>query len=272
MILYTDDGNFVKFGRIATETGRPASRSSSSSTRPTGRRATTRRTRRPNMPANFPKDYYLRMVSDGTNVTGAYSTDGTTWTPVGRPAPIPANAKIGMFAFSNAAATAPGRGLRLVPPRSAGGGGGGTPSGPSRDDDFSGDSLDKSRWNAIVRDNPAKYAVGGGNLTITTELGDIYTGDTNPPPNNFILQSADHAGADWVIETKLSRDDHRRLRPGRPDRLRRRRQLRQARRDLRHGPDADQPHRAALGGRRRGPEPAAAASTCRPARRTSGCA
>ena len=55
-----------------------------------------------------------------------------------------------------------------------------------------------------MRDNPAKYAVGGGNLTITTELGDIYTGDTNPPPNNFILQSADHAGADWVIETKLS--------------------------------------------------------------------
>ena len=60
-----------------------------------------------NVPANFPKDYYLRMVSDGTNVTGAYSTDGTTWTPVGRPAPIPAGAKIGMFAFNNAAATSP---------------------------------------------------------------------------------------------------------------------------------------------------------------------
>ena len=137
------------------------------------------------MAASFPKDYYLRMVSDGTNVTGAYSTDGTTWTPVGRPAAIPAGAKIGMFAFNNAAATSPGRGLRLVPPRGPGGGGGGTPSGPSRDDDFSGTSLDKSRWNAIVRDNPAKYEVGGGNLTITTELGDIYTGDTNPPPNEL---------------------------------------------------------------------------------------
>ena len=81
------------------------------------RRATTRRTRRPTSPANFPKDYYLRMVSDGTNVTGAYSTDGTTWTPVGRAAAIPAGAKIGMFAFNNAAATSPGRGLRLVPHR-----------------------------------------------------------------------------------------------------------------------------------------------------------
>ena len=54
-----------------------------------------------------------------------------------------------------------------------------------------------------MRENPAAYAVGGGNLTITTEPGDIYTADTTPPPNNFILQSADHAGADWVIETKI---------------------------------------------------------------------
>src|SRR5262249_43361204 len=142
---------------------------------------------------------YLRIVSDGTNITGAYSTDGSTWTPVGRSAALPANPRIGMFAFNNAAASAPVADFdwfRL--------GGPSAPAGPSRDHDFSGSPLDKSRWNAIVRDNPAKYAVAGGNLTITTELGDIYTGDTNPPPNNFILQSADHAGADWVIETKLS--------------------------------------------------------------------
>jgi cytochrome c len=50
----------------------------------------------------------------------------------------------------------------------------------------------------------AAVAMFGGELTITTEPGDIFTGDTNPPPNNFILQSADHAGADWTIETKLS--------------------------------------------------------------------
>ena len=34
-------------------------------------------------------------------MVGHYSTDGTTWTPVGRPAVMPANAKIGLFAFSN---------------------------------------------------------------------------------------------------------------------------------------------------------------------------
>ncbi len=78
------------------------------------------------------------------------------------------------------------------------------PAGPSRDDQFDGSTLDTTRWNAIVRDNPSAYTVGGGELAITTEPGDIYTADTNPPPNNFILQSADHAGADWVLETKLS--------------------------------------------------------------------
>jgi PKD repeat protein len=200
MILYTDDGNFVKFGRIATENGTGVEKFEFIlETNGTPRNEAADSTG--NLPANFPKDYYLRMVSDGTNVTGAYSTDGTTWTPVGRAAAIPAGAKVGMFAFNNAAAASPVADFdwfRLE------GAGGGTPSGPSRDDDFSGDSLDKTRWNAIVRDNPSKYAVSGGNLTITTELGDIYTGDTNPPPPNFILQSGDHAGEDWVIETKLS--------------------------------------------------------------------
>ena len=92
------------------------------------------------------------MTSDGTNVTGAYSTDGTTWTPVGRPAPVPADAKIGMFAFNNAASTAPVADFdwfRIDGPASA------ALAGPSRDDDFSGATLDKTRWNAIVRENPA---------------------------------------------------------------------------------------------------------------------
>ena len=73
-----------------------------------------------------------------------------------------------------------------------------------------------------MRDTPAEYEVGGGELTITTSLGDIYTGDTTPPPNNFILQDASHAGEDWMIETKISgltiTDGYT---PGRPPGLRR---------------------------------------------------
>ena len=35
--------------------------------------------------------------------------------------------------------------------------------------------------------------MAAGQLTLTTSPGDIYTGDTNPPPGNFILQDASHA-------------------------------------------------------------------------------
>ena len=108
-----------------------------------------------------------------------------------------------------------------------------------------------------MRDTPSEYAVSGGQLTITTSLGDIYTGDTNPPPNNFILQDASHAGPDWTIETKISAatisngygqggliayvdgDNYVKF---------------DAISDA--GQRGDQPDRAALGGRRRDPEPA----------------
>ena len=117
MIVYGDDDNFTKFGRIAHDTPAAADGEVRVHLRERGHAAQRRgRTRRPTCPAGFPDDYYLRITSDGTNITGAYSTDGNAWTPVGRPAPLPANAKIGMFAFSNAAATAPGGGLRLVQP------------------------------------------------------------------------------------------------------------------------------------------------------------
>ena len=51
---------------------------------------------------------------------------------------------------------------------------------------------------------PAEYALAGGELKYTLSQGDIYTGDTTPPPNNFLLQDASHAGEDWVIETKIN--------------------------------------------------------------------
>ena len=109
-----------------------------------------------------------------------------------------------MFAFNNAAATSPVADFDWFRIESAGGGGGGRR--PAR---AATTTSPATRWTSRAGTRSCattrpRTTVGGGNLTITTELGDIYTGDTNPPPNNFILQSADHAGADWVIETKLS--------------------------------------------------------------------
>ena len=47
---------------------------------------------------------------------------------------------------------------------------------------------------------------------MTTVAGDIYTAGTPADARNFLLQTPDHAGADWVIETKLSGTIQRRLR------------------------------------------------------------
>ncbi|HET9736477.1 MAG TPA: ThuA domain-containing protein [Solirubrobacteraceae bacterium] len=198
MIVYGDDSNFTKFGRIA-HTAEGAEKFEfiyENAGTPRNEAADSEQT---NLPADFPDDFYVRIVSDGTNITGSYSRDGSAWTPVGRPAPLPANARLGMFAFSNDGTGDP---VAAFDSFTLTTGDGGTPTGPSRDDQFDGSSLDKSRWNAIVREDTTGYSVSGGNLTITTQPGDIYS-SPNSDPKNFILQSADHAGTDWVIETKI---------------------------------------------------------------------
>ncbi len=197
IIIRGDDDNYLKLGRIAHTTGGDEKfefiHEAAAAPDNTAADSTA------NIAADFPDDYWVQLRSDGTNVTGWYSSNGSDWTQVGRPWGLPANPKVGLFSFGYTAATAAPEAafdsFRIARP--------GAPAGPSRDDEFDGSSLDKTRWNAIVRENPGSYSVSGSNLTITTEPGDIYSTDTNPPPNNFILQSADHAGEDWVIETKI---------------------------------------------------------------------
>ena len=195
ILVYGDDANYTKLGRIAHTPAGDEKFEYIYETAGTPRNDAADST--PNVPVDFPDDYFVRITSDGTNISGAYSTDGTTWIPVGRPRRFPANARVGMFAFNNLAATSPEAAFESFELVTGTGGGG------SRSDQFDGATLDTDRWNAIVNDNPEAYEVSGGALRITTEPGDIYTGDTVPPPNNFILQSADHAEADWTIETKV---------------------------------------------------------------------
>ena len=67
------------------------------------------------------------------------------------------------------------------------------------DDTFEGSALDPCRWNAIVAEDPDTYRVADGRLFITTTPGEIY--QTGTGKANLVLQSADHAGEDWTIET-----------------------------------------------------------------------
>ena len=107
IIVYGDDNNYVKLDRTASNAATAANVEFFEfiqEQNATARNATQDRTA--NLAATFPQDFYVRISYDGTNLTGSYSTDGTTFTAAGRAStPLPANAKIGVHAFSNAAAT-----------------------------------------------------------------------------------------------------------------------------------------------------------------------
>ena len=177
-------------------------------------------------------DIWLRLTKAGTNYTGEYSFDGTTWTrvprrrggePDGGPGLRPPRLR--------AAGLRRGRDrlVRLLHARRAG------PAvsvrvrrGPRRRVRRRGAGQDASGTRSSAR-TTTKYAVADGALRITTAAGDIYTNGDPAATRNFILQQA-ATPADWVIETKVSATPERRLRAGRPDGPTGRQQLHQVRR------------------------------------------
>ncbi|MFC8848918.1 MULTISPECIES: ThuA domain-containing protein [unclassified Micromonospora] len=190
LLIYGDDDNYAKLDLlysgsrrvefIRETAGSPRNESADSADAPTG------------------DTIWLRMTSDGTNLTAEMSGDGTTFTPVGRSAALAGidNPRIGLFAL-NGGTTAPVEdaafdSFQVTPDEPAG------PVDPS--DEFGGTSLDKCRWNAILREDAATYRVTGGALQIDVPSGDIY-GTGNTGPTNFILQTA--PSGDWTLETKV---------------------------------------------------------------------
>ncbi|MEV4760295.1 ThuA domain-containing protein [Micromonospora sp. NPDC049559] len=141
---------------------------------------------------------YLRLTSDGSNLSAAFSADGQTFTPVGRAAALAGivNPKVGLFAL-NGGTTAPVVDatfdwFQVSPDAPA--------EAVEPSDEFTGTALDKCRWDAIVREDATGYRLSDGALHVDVPNGDIY-GTGNSGPKNFILQTA--PTGDWTLETKV---------------------------------------------------------------------
>ncbi|NPC44116.1 ThuA domain-containing protein [Nocardioides sp. zg-1230] len=153
------------------------------------------------VPAGFPTTYYVRLISDGTNLTAAYSADGETFSSVGRPAPLStfADPKIGPTALSGAEVGQPEAAFDWIRFEPDGTGGASDPT-----DEFDGADLDDCRWNASVREDPSRHEVADGALTITTTGGDLYQDSDPSGTTNLILQSAANTTDDYTLETRVS--------------------------------------------------------------------
>lgn len=190
LLVYGDDDNYAKVDLLYNGSRRVEFiRETAGTPRNEGADAT-------NAPAG--DTIYLRLTSDGTNLTAEMSADGQTFTPVGRAATLAGitNPRVGVFALNGGTEAPVVNALfdwfQITPD---------SPAGPvEASDEFDGTSLDKCRWDAIVREDATKYRISGGSLQIDISNGDIYT-DNNTGPTNFILQTAPEG--DWTIETKV---------------------------------------------------------------------
>ncbi|MEV2241463.1 ThuA domain-containing protein [Micromonospora sp. NPDC049891] len=190
LIVYGDDDNYAKVDLLYNGSRRVEFLRETA--------GTPRNDSADNVAAPEGDTVYLRISSDGTNLTAEMSADGQTYSPVGRSAALAGieNPRIGLFAL-NGGTDAPVVDaafdwFQVTPDEPAG------PVDPS--DDFDGISLDKCRWNAILREDPSAYRVSGGKLDVDVPNGDIY-GTNNTDPTNFIMQNA--PTGDWTMETKI---------------------------------------------------------------------
>ena len=153
------------------------------------------------LPADFPSTVHLRLVSDGQQLTAAYSADGETWTALAGSANVIPNATVGLVAAGDtgtAQVNAVFDHFTITPD-------GADDGVRAPGDEFDGSALDGCRWNAVVRYDSSKAATSGGALRIETQPGDI-NGANNTSPRNFILQKipTDVAAGNWTIETRLT--------------------------------------------------------------------
>ena len=194
LIAYVDDDNYVKVNALADPDAGRINRIQL-------RSEVGAVVQDPRPEATVPDgttDIWLRLSKAGQSYTASYSFDGADWTSlgnaVGNPMSEPA---FGLFAFG---VENEGEEVSFEYFRALGEAG---CSCVLPADEFNGAALDRSRWNAIVREDPSLYDVDGGTLWIETSPGDFYESDDPSETTNFILQDASNAGENWTIETKV---------------------------------------------------------------------
>ena len=148
------------------------------------------------VPSTFGTTVYVRLTSNGTQLTAHYSADGQTWTQVGTPAPLKTGAKIGPVAAGDTDAqnTTAAFDWFHITPDAAG-------VDPGFDDEFDGTALDGCRWDMIKGWKSSRLRLADGKLGITTFDADI-SGAANGPVENLILQTPPEG--DWTVETKMT--------------------------------------------------------------------
>ena len=147
------------------------------------------------MPAGTGTTVWVRLASDGSQLTASYSLDGSAFTPIGS-GPLKAGAKLGPVAAGDvdAANQAAAFDWFRVTPDEA-------PVDPGFDDTFDGEALDGCRWDHVKGWDSRNLAVEDGALKVTTFDADI-SGADNGPIQNLILQTPPEG--DWTVETKLT--------------------------------------------------------------------
>ncbi|GAB3125388.1 hypothetical protein GCM10027056_20720 [Glaciibacter psychrotolerans] len=147
---------------------------------------------------DFPDTAYLRLTSDGTNLTAAYSEDGVAFTAMPETKQLAGitNPKIGLFAAAGtgskpAVINAEFDWFTITPDDTAG--------SAVPNDEFDGTGLDACRW-TVLNEDRAGYRVADGQLAIDTTPTDIYEASNSTVPN-IVVQP--QPSPDWTVETKV---------------------------------------------------------------------